>query len=137
MQEKFSRTLKQCNYTFSFKADFEVEGYLRYRGDSFVKRFDANSYLYITKAMDYFDVSGDILIAPGKNIDTKFLVISFKSDWLYPSYQSRQIVDLLRLRSIDVTYCDIASTYGHDAFLLEFDQESRLIKHFLNKAAAA
>ena len=136
MQEKFSRTLKQCNYTFSFKADFEVEGYLRYRGDSFVKRFDANSYLYITKAMDYFDVSGDVLIAPDKNIEAKFLVVSFKSDWLYPSYQSRQIVDLLRLRSIDVTYCDIASTYGHDAFLLEFEQESRLIKHFLEKVTA-
>ena len=85
MEKKFSRRLKDKNYSFSFTADFEVEGYLRYRGDNFVKRFDANSYLYITKAMDYFDLSGDKLFSKSKEIGVRFLVIAFKSDWLYPS----------------------------------------------------
>jgi homoserine O-acetyltransferase len=133
MEEKFSRKLKSDNYTFSFKTDFEVEGYLRYRGDNFVKRFDANSYLYITKAMDYFDVSGERLIPRGKKIGTSFLVISFLSDWLYPSYQSKDLVRELRMRQADVTYCEIKSTYGHDAFLLEVEDESRLIRHYLEK----
>jgi homoserine O-acetyltransferase len=133
MEKKFSRNLKAGDYTFSFKTDFEVEGYLRYRGDSFVKRFDANSYLYITKAMDYFDVAGEKFLPLGRNIDTKFLVISFQSDWLYPSYQSREIAQQLRMRNIDTTYCEIKSTYGHDAFLLEVEDETHLIKHFLDK----
>jgi homoserine O-acetyltransferase len=133
MQEKFSRKLKNGDYSFSFTADFEVEGYLRYRGDNFVKRFDANSYLYITKAMDYFDQSGDKLIPPGKRVDTRFLVIAFQSDWLYPSYQSQDIVQLLRSRHADATYCEVASTYGHDAFLLEIDEQAHLISHFLRK----
>ena len=133
MQEKFSRKLKDENYSFSFKDDFEVEGYLRYRGDTFVQRFDANSYLYITKAMDYFDVSGDKLLPLGKKIDTRFLVISFTSDWLYPPYQSKEIVQYLSARQVDVTYCEIESSYGHDAFLVEIDDQSKLIKHFLSK----
>jgi homoserine O-acetyltransferase len=133
MEDKFSRKLKAKDYSFSFKTDFEVEGYLRYRGDSFVKRFDANTYLYITKAMDYFDVAGEKLIPAGGSIDTRFLIISFQSDWLYPSYQSREIVQLLKARSVDVTYCEIKSTYGHDAFLLEVESESNLIGHFLDR----
>ena len=137
MEEKFSRKLKDKGYTFSFQTDFEVEGYLRYRGDIFVKRFDANSYLYVTKAMDYFDVSGDKFIKKGKGHDTKFLVVSFKSDWLYPSYQSREIAHQLKLRGIDVTYCEIKSTYGHDAFLVEVADETNLIKHFVEKVATS
>jgi homoserine O-acetyltransferase len=133
MEEKFSRRLKDKNFSFKFVTDFEVEGYLRYRGDNFVKRFDANSYLYITKAMDYFDVSGDKLLPKSKKYDIRFLVIAFKSDWLYPSYQSQEIVRQLKIRHIDATYCEIKSTYGHDAFLLEIEQQSHLIKHFLNK----
>ncbi|MCX5782065.1 MAG: homoserine O-acetyltransferase [Elusimicrobia bacterium] len=133
MEEKFSRKLKDKDYTFSFRQDFEVEGYLRYRGDSFVKRFDANSYLYITKAMDYFDVSGDKFIQWNKKYDMNFLVISFKSDWLYPSYQSREIAHQLKMKGIDVTYCEIRSTYGHDAFLLEVADETNLIRPFLEK----
>ncbi|MCX5709728.1 MAG: homoserine O-acetyltransferase [Candidatus Omnitrophica bacterium] len=131
MEEKFSRKLKDKDYSFKFTTDFEVEGYLRYRGDNFVKRFDANSYLYVTKAMDYFDLSGAKLIP--KAIDVRFLVISFKSDWLYPSYQSQDIVRQLKIRGVDATYCEINSTYGHDAFLLEVEEETRLIKHFLKK----
>lgn len=134
MEKKFSRKLKNGNYNFSFNPEFEVEGYLHYKGDSFVKRFDANSYLYITKAIDYFDLSSvDKFLPEDKKIDTRFLVISFKSDWLYPSYQSREIVKLLKARHLDVTYCEIDSSYGHDAFLLEFTEETHLIRHFLNR----
>ena len=133
MEKKFSRKLKDKNYSFSFTTDFEVEGYLKYRGDNFVKRFDANSYLYITKAMDYFDLSGKKLLPSGKKANTRFLVIAFKSDWLYPAYQSQEIVRQLKMRYIDATYCEIKSTYGHDAFLLEVEEETHLIKHFLNR----
>jgi len=133
MEEKFSRNLKEQAYSFSFASDFEVEGYLRYRGDSFVKRFDANSYLYITKAMDYFDVSGKKFVGEAKNKDIKFLVISFASDWLYPSYQSENIVRQLKLKGYNTTYIEIKSTYGHDAFLLEVEDETKLVKHFLDK----
>ena len=132
MEEKFSRRLKNGIYSYSFAQDFEVEGYLRYRGDNFVKRFDANSYLYITKAMDYFDLSGGRLIQSGSEIDTRFLVISFKSDWLYPSHQSREIVKELKRARIDATYCELDSTYGHDAFLVETDAQTRMITHFLD-----
>ncbi|MGE5197743.1 MAG: homoserine O-acetyltransferase MetX [Deltaproteobacteria bacterium] len=133
MEDKFSRRLKDKDQSFKFTADFEVEGYLRHRGDNFVKRFDANSYLYITKAMDYFDLSGDKLLPRGRHYDIRFLVIAFKSDWLYPSVQSQEIVRQLKTRHMDATYCEIKSTYGHDAFLVEVDEQSRLIKHFLNK----
>ncbi len=132
MEDKFSRRLKEKKDDFRFTADFEVEGYLKYRGDSFVKRFDANSYLYITKAMDYFDLSGDGLFPDGKKVDVKFLVIAFKSDWLYPSYQSQEIARILKIRGMDASYCEIESTYGHDAFLLELKEEGRLLKHFID-----
>jgi len=133
MEEKFSRRLKAHDYSFKFSTDFEVEGYLKYRGDNFVKRFDANSYLYLTKALDYFDLSGSKLIPKDKDINVRFLVISFKSDWLYPSYQSQEIARQLKLRGQDATYCEINSTYGHDAFLLEVEEETHLIKHFIKK----
>lgn len=133
MEEKFSRRLQEQDYSFEFKTDFEVEGYLKYRGDSFVKRFDANSYLYLTKAMDYFDLSGNQLIPPEKKTDVRFLVIAFKSDWLYPAYQSQEIVRQLKVKGIDATYCEVFSTYGHDAFLVEVDEQTHLIKHFLDK----
>ncbi len=131
MENKFSRKLKDQGYSFSFASDFEVEGYLRYRGDSFVKRFDANSYLYITRAMDYFDLADGKLFPRETRVDTKFLVISFGSDWLYPVYQSKNIVRALKHNSLNVTSCEIKSTYGHDAFLLEINEQSRLISHFL------
>ncbi len=134
MAEKFGRAKKDVGEAFKFTADFEVEGYLRYRGDNFVKRFDANSYLYITKAMDNFDASGgrrfeEVL----RGTKVKVLVISFKSDWLYPAYQSKEIVKACKLAGVETTYCEIASTYGHDAFLLEVEEETHLIKHFLKK----
>jgi len=134
MEEKFSRKLKTGRLSFGFDADFEVEGYLRYRGANFVKRFDANSYLYITKAMDYFDLSGGKLLPKGRSGDVpRFLVISFQSDWLYPSYQSADIVRALKIRHADATYCELKSTYGHDAFLVESEKQTKLIGPFLDK----
>lgn len=133
MEDKFSRRLKSDRFSFGFDPDFEVEKYLHYRGLNFVKRFDANSYLYITKAMDYFDLSGLKFSPLRKIINTRFLIISFKSDWLYPSYQSQDIVRLLKNRHTDATYCELSSTYGHDAFLVEINEQTTLIKHFLDK----
>ena len=129
------REAEEKRYTaFKFTADFEVEGYLRYRGDNFVKRFDANSYLYITKAMDNFDASqGKPLQETLQGIKAKLLVIAFKSDWLYPAYQSKEIVKACKLSGVEATYCEIDSTYGHDAFLLEVEEETYLIAHFLKK----
>jgi homoserine O-acetyltransferase len=131
MEEKFSRRLKNEHLSFQFTEDFEVEGYLRYRGYNFVKRFDANSYLYITKAMDYTDLSGEHFLPGVKKTSIRFLVLSFKSDWLYPSYQSQEIVRLLKKKHAYTTYFDLASTYGHDAFLIEIEDETKLIKNFL------
>lgn len=134
MEEKFGRQRKNGNGSTKFSADFEVEGYLHYRGNNFVKRFDANSYLYITKAMDYFDIAqGRPLYEVFKGIDAKVLVIAFKSDWLYPTYQSLEIAKACKFAGVDATYCEIDSTYGHDAFLLELESETHLIKHFLRK----
>ncbi len=134
MLEKFGRQLKNEKQPFKFTADFEVEGYLHNRGDNFVKRFDANSYLYITKAMDYFDVSdGKPLHEVLKGTKAQILVIAFGSDWLYPAYQSQEIVRACKMAGINATYCEIDSTYGHDAFLVEIEEESHLVKHFLKK----
>ena len=134
MAEKFGRRTRANNSNSKFGADFEVEGYLRYRGDNFVKRFDANSYLYITKAIDNFNIlnGNKNLVSIFKNLPAKVLVIAFKSDWLYPVYQSQEIVKACKLASVDASYCEINSTYGHDAFLLETEQEAYLIGNFLN-----
>jgi len=135
MEKKFGRNLKKKAYGYEFTQEFEVEGYLQYRGSRFIQRFDANSYLYLTKAMDYFDLKNNCPLAKSfshiKNV--KFLVIAFSSDWLYPPYQSKDIVKALKINGLDVTYCEISSDYGHDAFLLEFDEESRLISNFLTR----
>lgn len=134
MDKKFGRALKNEKLGYEFSTEFEVEGYLRYRGDSFVKRFDANSYLYITKAMDYFDLQGDRKLSQVfKGIKSRFLVIAFSSDWLYPPSQSKELVKALKMNGIDVTYCEITSEHGHDAFLLEFEEQTKLIKHFIDK----
>jgi homoserine O-acetyltransferase len=133
MAEKFGRRLRPDKEPFKFGVEFEVEGYLRYRSDNFVKRFDANSYLYITKAIDYFNIlNGKSLASIFAGLKAKVLVIAFRSDWLYPAYQSQEIVKACKLAGVDATYCEINSTYGHDAFLLETEQETHLIKHFLN-----
>jgi homoserine O-acetyltransferase len=119
-----------------FSAGSEVEDYLQDRGNHFVKRFDANSYLYITRAIDSFDCSrGKRLYEVFRGIKSKVLVLAFKSDWLYPPEQSREIVKAFKLAGVDTTYCEIDSTYGHDAFLLEIAEETHLVKHFLQRVA--
>jgi homoserine O-acetyltransferase len=134
MGEKFGRQRKAGPIDGKFTADFEVEGYLRNRGDQFVKRFDANSFLYITKAMDYFDASAVVPLQDTlRQKYIKALVIGFKSDWLYPLYQTQEIARACKLAGIETSYCEIDSTYGHDAFLLEASVETHLIKHFLRK----
>jgi homoserine O-acetyltransferase len=138
MAEKFGRRTKAEKEPFKFSADFEVEGYLRYRGDNFVKRFDANSYLYLTKAIDYFNIlNGHSIGTVFRGLKAKVLVTAFKSDWLYPAYQSKEIAKACKLAGVDASYCELSSTYGHDAFLLEIEQESRLISHFLKTVVNA
>ena len=134
MREKFGRKLRvKDSENEILGADFEVENYLRYRGSQFVTRFDANSYIYITKAMDYFDLSngrGSMAKTLEKS-ETRFLVISFTSDWLYPSYQSQEVVRTLRKFNRDVAYCELTSNYGHDAFLVDIAEQTELIRGFL------
>ncbi|HWQ54863.1 MAG TPA: homoserine O-acetyltransferase [Bryobacteraceae bacterium] len=134
MREKFGRRLRgREDFGYGFDVDFEVESYLRYRGSEFVSRFDANSYLYITKAMDYFDLTNGkkSLATAFEPITARFLVISFTSDWLYPSYQSQETVRALRSRNVDVAYCELPSNYGHDAFLVDVAEQTDLIRGFL------
>ena len=134
MRDKFGRQRKDSSDPFKFDPGFEVEGYLHYHGENFVRRFDANSYLYITKAMDNFDAAeGGSLHDLLRGVDAKVLVIAFKSDWLYPPYQTKEIVRACKLAGIEATYCEIDSTYGHDAFLLEIEEETHLVSHFLKK----
>jgi len=136
MMEKFGRKPRADKEPFKFSADYEVEGYLRYRGDNFVKRFDANSYLYLTKAIDNFNLlNGHTLSNVFKDLGAKVLVLAFKSDWLYPAYQSQEIVKACKLSGVDASYCEITSTYGHDSFLLETKQETQLIGGFLKSVA--
>lgn len=139
MREKFGRRLRDKDaFGFDFSADFEVESYLRYRGSQFVNRFDANSYLYITKAMDYFDLSAghaSLAAAFGKT-QARFLILSFTSDWLYPTYQSLETVSALRSRNIDAAFCELPSNYGHDSFLLEAKEQSEMVAGFLESASA-
>lgn len=135
MYNKFGRKLQNKNhYDFNFDIDFQVESYLQHQGQIFVDRFDANSYLYITKAVDYFDPAekyGSLQNA-FKTSNAKYLVISFDSDWLFPSIQSKEIVNTLMKLGKDVSYCEIQSPCGHDAFLLEYEVQSKIIKSFLN-----
>jgi homoserine O-acetyltransferase len=132
MREKFGRRLRDKDkFGYDFEVDFEVESYLRYRGKQFVNRFDANSYLYITKAEDYFDLLGGSWQFAFEGADTRFLVISFTSDWLYPSYQSQEIVRVLRRRNLDIAYCDLQSNYGHDAFLVDVAEQTDVVRGFL------
>ncbi len=132
MKEKFGRRTRPEKGGSKFSDEFEVEGYLHYRGDNFVKRFDANSYLYITKAIDYFNIlNGHNLENVFRGLKAKVLVLAFKSDWLYPSQQSQEIAKACKLAGVDASYCEVNSTYGHDSFLLETEEQSGLISNFL------
>ena len=135
MEEKFGRKLtgkEKVGYNFSI--DFEVENYLKYQGDTFVQRFDANTYLYLTKAIDYFDLSEEKSLEDlFSNTQTRFLVITFASDWLYPSYQLKEIIKALKANDVDVSDVEITSDYGHDAFLIEIDEQTHVVAHFLKR----
>jgi homoserine O-acetyltransferase/O-succinyltransferase len=138
MQLKFGRRLQdKSDFSFDFGADFQVENYLRYQGSKFVERFDANAFLYITKAADYFDIgkqygNGSVTEA-FKRSRAAFLVISYTSDWLYPTTRSKQLVKAMQQTGRDVSFCEIEAEWGHDAFLLPSDRFSGLIRAFLKR----
>ena len=136
LQEKFGRKLqKRDDLNFSFDADFQIESYLRYQGSIFVDRFDANSYLYITRAMDYFDLSKQFkgnLSKAFATAKTKFFIISFTSDWLYPTQENKEIVIALNSCGADVGFIEINSDKGHDSFLLDVPDFLKAVKNFLN-----
>jgi len=136
MQEKFGRKLQEkADYEFSFNADFQVESYLRHQGNTFVERFDANSILYITRAMDYFDLSKQFkggLVEAFKKQKTKFLVISFSSDWLYKTKENKDIVIALNASGADVSYSEIVTDKGHDSFLVDEPEFLKTLKGFVD-----
>jgi homoserine O-acetyltransferase len=136
MQEKFGRKLQEkADYEFSFNADFQVESYLRHQGNTFVERFDANSILYITRAMDYFDLSKQFkggLVEAFKKQKTKFLVISFSSDWLYKTKENKDIVIALNASGADVSYSEIVTDKGHDSFLVDELEFLKTLKGFID-----
>jgi homoserine O-acetyltransferase len=141
LHRKFGRKFQdRTNPTFSFDADFEVESYLRHQGSTFVERFDANSYLYLTRAMDYFDLAADyggVLANAFKGTQTRFCVVSFTSDWLFPTVDSRAIVHALNAASARVSFAEITTDKGHDAFLLEEPELLAIVRGFLDAAGKA
>ncbi|MGO8847155.1 MAG: homoserine O-acetyltransferase MetX [Methylocella sp.] len=141
LQSKFGRKLQDRSApTFSFDADFQIENYLRYQGTSFVDRFDANSYLYVTRACDYFDLAADYggsLAHAFKGSKSRFCVVSFNSDWLYPTQASRAIVHALNAGGASVSFVDIETDRGHDAFLLDTPEFIATSRGFLDAAARA
>lgn len=137
MRRKFGRRLQnKSDFSFGFDVDFQVESYLRHQGSKFVQRFDANSLLYITKASDYFDLEE----RGGKGAtnrelsktDSKFLVISYSSDWLYPTYQAKELVQALKRSGQDVSFCEIEADAGHDAFLIPDERLQNILRGFLD-----
>ena len=141
LHRKFGRKLQDRDApTFSFDADFEVESYLRYQGRSFVERFDANSYLYLTRAMDYFDLAADydgVLARAFKGTKTRFCVVSFTSDWLFPTSDSRAVVHALNAAGASVSFVEVETDKGHDAFLLDEPVLTATMNGFINSAARA
>jgi homoserine O-acetyltransferase len=132
---KFGRRLQDREAkSFGFDADFQVESYLRYQGSGFTRRFDANSYLYITRAMDYFDIAeehGGKLADAFAGTEARFCIVSFDTDWLYPTAESRHIVHALNATGNRVSFVELSAPHGHDSFLLEHDQLDRVVKGFV------
>ena len=141
LHRKFGRKLQnRAAPTFSFDADFQIESYLRHQGSSFVERFDANSYLYVTRSMDYFDVAEDYggsLAKAFKGTKTRFCVVSFTSDWLFPTSESRAIVHALNAGGASVSFVEVETDKGHDAFLLDVPDLLNTTRGFLESAARA
>jgi homoserine O-acetyltransferase len=141
LHRKFGRELQDRKApTFGFDADFQVESYLRHQGSIFVERFDANSYLYITRAMDYFDLGADyegVLANAFRGAKTRFCIVSFTSDWLFPTSDARQMVHALNAAGASVSFAEIVTDKGHDAFLLEEPELFQIVRGFLEAAARA
>ena len=141
LQRKFGRELQRDGLSWGFDADFQVESYLRHQGAAFVDRFDANSYLYITRALDYFDLAqsagGRLADALSPAADVRFCVLSFSSDWLYPTSESRVIVRALNAAGARASFVEIESDKGHDAFLLDEPVMRDALNGFLDAAGAA
>lgn len=136
LTEKFGRRLQDRDAkTFGFDADFQVESYLRYQGIGFTRRFDANSYLYITRAMDYFDIAeehGGKLADAFVGTKARFCLVSFDSDWLYPTAESRHVVHALNAAGAPVSFVELSAPFGHDSFLLDVPALDRVVKGFLD-----
>ena len=141
LQRKFGRELQRDGLSWGFNADFQVESYLRHQGTSFVDRFDANAYLYITRALDYFDLAaghGGVLAEAFRRArDVRFCVLSFTSDWLYPTPESREIVRALNAAGARASFVEIATDKGHDAFFLEEPVLDAALRGFMASAAQA
>jgi homoserine O-acetyltransferase len=139
LTEKFGRKLQaRESKTFGFDADFQIESYLRHQGIAFVDRFDANSYLYITRAMDYFDLAeehGGHLANAFRGSKARFCLVSFDTDWLYPTAESRSVVHALNAAGAPVSFVELSSPFGHDAFLLEAPELNRVVDGFLRAGA--
>ncbi|WND04023.1 homoserine O-acetyltransferase [Temperatibacter marinus] len=141
LMDKFGRNLQDRDApTYGFEADFQIESYLRHQGSSFVDRFDANSYLYITRAMDYFDIAaryeGKLADAFKKASDVPCLVITFTSDWLYPPEENKRIAHALNAAGVPVSYASITSDRGHDSFLLDIPEMDKMMTGFIQSAEA-
>jgi homoserine O-acetyltransferase len=142
LTEKFGRRLQDREAKgFGFDAEFQVESYLRYQGSGFTRRFDANSYLYITRAMDYFDLAeefgteehGGKLANAFVGTEARFCIVSFDTDWLYPTSESRHVVHALNAAGAKVSFVELSAPHGHDSFLLEHDQLDRVVKGFVEQ----
>ena len=139
MRLKFGRRLQnRSDLSFEFGAEFQVESYLQHQGQKFIERFDANSFLYITKAADYFDLARDhgkgSLVQAFSKVAARLLVVSYTSDWLYPTYQSKEMVKAMKKNNLDISFCEIDAQWGHDAFLLPNPKLNSLMKGFLGRA---
>ncbi len=141
LHRKFGRNLQNREaLSYAFDADFQVESYLRHQGLAFVDRFDANAYLYITRAMDYFDLAADydgVLANAFRGTKTRFCIASFTSDWLFPTVESKKVVHALNAAGANVSFVEFATDKGHDAFLLDMPEMFQTLRGFIGAAAAA
>jgi len=140
LQRKFGRSLQnRAEFSFAFRPDFQIESYLHHQGMTFVDRFDANSYLYITRAMDYFDLAADyggVLAEAFVGTKTRFCIISFTSDWLFPTVENKRVAHALNAAAANVSFVEIETDRGHDAFLLDEPEMFATVRGFLNAVAS-
>jgi homoserine O-acetyltransferase len=138
MADKFGRELRTGKLNFNYDIEFQIESYLRYQGDKFATYFDANTYLLMTKALDYFDPARELdddLNRAFAAARARFLVISFTTDWRFAPERSREIVHALLHNKCDVSYAEISSSHGHDSFLMEDEQYFAVVRNYLDRVA--